>query len=176
MLPPEYRLRIRWLIIAAWMFAASHAPSSLAATPLKVGDSFPPLAEFQLEGTLPDVAGKVVLVDFWASWCGPCKKSFPTMAELHTTYSSRGFAVVAISVDEKKAEMQDFIKKAKPPFTALRDAKGKLVEATGVETMPTSILVGADGRVLAIHSGYEGEATRKKYLIEVEAALKAAGR
>ncbi len=147
----------------------------LAAAP-KVGDSFPDLAAAGLEGTLPDLKGKVVLVDFWASWCGPCKKSFPVMGELHQKFGPRGFAIVAISLDERKPAMDAFVKKAQPPFTILRDGKGRLAEIAGVDKMPTSYLLGADGKILSVHSGFEGEATRKDYTREIEAALKAAGK
>lgn len=148
---------------------------SLAAAP-KAGDTFPDLAGASLEGTLPELRNRVVLVDFWASWCGPCKKSFPVMAELHRKYQPRGLEIIAISVDEKKAAMDAFLKKSQPPFTVVRDAQGHLAEIAGLETMPTSYLVGPDGRILAVHSGFEGETTRKKYVDEIESALKAAGK
>lgn len=157
------------LLVVAWPFAAT------AGSP-KTGDAFPALGGFGLEGTLPELKGKVVLVDFWASWCGPCKKSFPVMAELHTKFADRGFTVVAISVDEKKAPMEEFLKKTQPPFAALRDPKGGLAEAAGVTKMPTSFLLSSDGKVIAEHSGFEGETTRKQYLKEIEAALQAAGK
>lgn len=151
------------------------AAATRAAAP-KAGDPFPDLGKFEFEGTVPDLKGKVVLVDFWASWCGPCKKSFPVMAELQEKFAGRGFAVVAVSVDEKKGAMDGFVKKAQPPFAVVRDGQGKLAEAAGVDKMPTSFLLGPDGRIVSVHSGFEGEATRKKYLDEIEAALKAAGK
>ncbi len=147
-----------------------------AAAPPKPGSPFPALKSFSLEGKLPEMQGKVVLVDFWASWCGPCKKAFPVMKELHETFASRGFLVLAISLDEKKSDMEGFLAKTKPPFPTLRDPKGKLAEELAVDAIPTSVLVGSDGKVLAVHSGFEGEASRKAYVQEIETALKTAGR
>lgn len=144
------------------------------AAPPKVGDAFPDLATFHLEGTVPDLRNKVVLVDFWASWCGPCKRSFPVMKELHEKFGPRGFVVLAVSLDRQKPSMEAFVKKEAPPFAIARDAQGSLAEALGVEAMPTSFLVGADGKVIAVHSGFDGESTRKKYIVEIEASLQTA--
>lgn len=156
-------------VFAIWLTALP-----IAAAPVKAGEAFPDLAKFNLEGALPDLKNKIVLVDFWASWCGPCKKSFPVMRELHEKFGARGFVVIAISLDRKKAEMDAFVKKEAPPFAILRDAKGSLGEALAIDTMPTSFLIGADGKVIAIHSGFEGESTRKEYVAEIESALQAA--
>jgi thiol-disulfide isomerase/thioredoxin len=142
-----------------------------AALP-RPGDPFPNLGSFGLEGDLPEMKGKVALVDFWASWCAPCKKSFPVMKELHDKFASRGFILVAVCLDEKKGAMEAFLKKNPLPGVVLHDAKGRLAEALSVEKMPTSFLVGADGKVRAVHSGFDGESTRRQYLTEVEAALK----
>jgi thiol-disulfide isomerase/thioredoxin len=147
----------------------------LASTP-RVGDAFPELSRFGLDGTLPELKGKVVLVDFWASWCAPCKKSFPVMKELQEKHGPRGFVVLAVCLDEKKPAMEAFLKKNPVPFAVVHDAKGRLAEAAGIEKMPTSFLIGADGKVRAVHSGFEGETTRKEYLTEIEAALQAAGK
>ena len=73
---------------------------------LKVGDAFPDLATFKLEGKLPDaLKGKIVIVDFWASWCGPCKESFPAMNELQKQYGDKGLIIVAINEDEEQSDM-----------------------------------------------------------------------
>ena len=82
--------------------------SCLAA--LKAGDSLPDLTSFKLEGKLPDqLKGQVILLDFWASWCAPCKSSFPAMQELHTKYKDKGLTIVAVSVDEKPENMKAFL-------------------------------------------------------------------
>lgn len=158
------------------LFAANTWMRSFAASPGQPGDRFPSLAKMETEGTAPDIAGKVVLVDLWASWCGPCKKAFPVMKELHDAFSSRGFTVLAVSLDEKKADMDEFLAKAKPAFPTLRDVRGKLAEALGVESIPTSILVGPDGRILARHEGFDGDSTKKELVAQIEKALKAAGK
>jgi len=155
--------------------ALSPLCATLAGMP-KTGDRLPDLAGFGLEGTMPELKDKVVLIDFWASWCGPCKKSFPVMKELHEKFGPRGFVVVAVSLDEQKSAMETFLKRTAPPFVVLRDATGRLAEAAGIEKMPTSFLLGADGKVIAVHSGFDGETTRMEYLTQIEATLKAAGK
>lgn len=143
-----------------------------AAAPLKTGDAFPDLNKFKLEGTLSDTKGKIVLVDFFASWCGPCKESFPAMQELHKKFAGKDFLIIAINLDQKKADMDEFLKKHPADFAIVRDAANALVSAVKIPTMPTSFLLGRDGRVVSVHRGFKGEETRKKYLEEIEALLK----
>ncbi len=144
--------------------------------PVRAGDAFPDLTRFGLEGTVPDLSGKLALIDFWASWCGPCKKSFPVMKELLEKYGARGFTVVAVCLDEKKNTMESFLKRNAVSFVVLHDSKGRLAEAVGVAKMPTSFLVSPGGKITSVHSGFEGEATRKEYVAEIEAALQASGK
>jgi thiol-disulfide isomerase/thioredoxin len=144
----------------------------VAAAPLKSGDAFPDLTKFNLEGTLPDTKGKIVLVDFFASWCGPCKESFPVMQELHKKFAGKDFAIIAINLDKNKADMDDFLKKHPADFTIVRDAANKLVSTVKIPTMPTSFLLGRDGKVVSVHRGFKGDETRKKYAEEIEALLK----
>ena len=164
-----------WTLLASAGAILVH-PLATSAASAKVGDAFPDLSRFGLEGALPDLSGKVALVDFWASWCAPCKRSFPVMKELVDKFGARGFTVVAVCLDENKGAMESFLKKNPVPFVVLHDVKGRLAEAIGVEKMPTSFLVGAGGKIAGIHSGFDGAATRKEYLAEIEAALKAAGK
>jgi cytochrome c biogenesis protein CcmG/thiol:disulfide interchange protein DsbE len=147
------------------------ASAALAATP-KEGESFPDLTKSGLEGTLPDLRGKVVLVDFFASWCGPCQQSFPAMQELHEKFGGRGLVIVAINVDRKKEDMERFLKKHPVTFTVVRDASNKLVSDVAVPAMPTSFLLDRQGKVHSIHRGFEGDATRRKYLAEIESLVK----
>ncbi len=148
--------------------------SSLPAASLKVGDPFPDLAKFKLEGKLPgDLKGKVVLVDFWASWCPPCKTSFPALNELRQRYGDKGFVILAVNVDEQRASMERFLKNTAANFPVIRDAEQKLVAAVEVETMPTSFLLDTSGRVRFTHVGYLGDETKKEYIREIEELLKA---
>jgi thiol-disulfide isomerase/thioredoxin len=151
-----------FLAIPAGAFAGGVAP----------GETFPDLAGFKLEGTLPEtLKGKIVMVDFWASWCEPCKQSFPAMEDLQKRYRERGFVILAVNVDENRAEMESFLKKNPATFTVVRDAAQKLVEKTGIATMPSSFLIDSTGKVRFVHSGYRGDETRKKYQQEIEALL-----
>lgn len=158
----------RNLLLAASLAMA--APSAMAA--LKVGDPFPELARFGLEGALPDgLQGKVVIIDFWASWCGPCKESFPAMNELQKQYGDQGVVIIAVNEDEEKGDMQAFLKANPAAFTVVRDARQKLVDLAGIKTMPSSFMVDRAGVVRFAHSGFHGSQTRKAYAQEIESLL-----
>ena len=157
--------------LAALVLSAGLAGLALAA-PLKEGDAFPDLAQFNLEGTVPDLQGKIVIVDFFASWCEPCKASFPVLEGLHKQYSQKGLVIVAVNVDKKKADMEEFLKKHPVTFTVVRDGSAKLVGAVKPPTMPSSFLLDKEGKVHAFHRGFKGEETGKKFVEEIEALLK----
>ena len=142
------------------------------AAPLKEGDVFPDLNQFGLEGTVPDIHGKVVIVDFFASWCHPCQESFPVMEELYKQYAGKGLVIIAINVDNNKADMDDFLKSHPATFVILRDANNKLVSQVKIPTMPSSFLLDRDGKIHAFHRGFKGDETRKQYTGEIEALLK----
>jgi thiol-disulfide isomerase/thioredoxin len=144
-----------------------------ATDPPKQSSAFPDLRAFELEGKLPEkLKGQVVLVDFWASWCAPCKKSFPAMEDLNKQYAGQGLVIVAVSVDEKQEDMQRFLERMPVSFVTVRDANHKLVAAVDVQTMPTSFLLGRDGTVRYTHSGFYGDQTIKQYHDEIEQLLK----
>ena len=126
---------------------------------LAVGDIFPSLGGMALEGKLPATEDRVLLVDFWASWCAPCKASFPALAQLHAWYGQRGVVVIGVSVDENVNDFTSFVQKQAPPFFIVRDAAQKLVSLVHVPTMPTTFVIGRDGRIRAILSGYHGSET-----------------
>lgn len=143
-----------------------------AAGLVQVGAEFPDLAKAGLEGSLPDLKGKVVVVDLWATWCAPCKKALPMYAELHKEFAGRDVAIVAVSLDEDRKAFEAFVRKSAFPFTVVRDPKGKLADALGVQEMPTSVVVGKDGKVASVHSGSMGDKARAKLAAELEGLLK----
>ena len=156
-------------------FALATVLGVLAATPVwadwKVGDRLPELGGFQLEGQAPALAGRVVLLDCWASWCGPCQRSFPELDKLQKEYRERGLTVLAVSADEKAGAMAEFLKAHAVSFATVRDAGQKLAAAAGVESLPTSFLVDRQGVIRFTHVGFRGAETVKQLKREVEQLL-----
>lgn len=98
--------------------------------------------------------GKVVLVDFWASWCAPCRQSFPWMAQMRARYGDRGFVVVAVDVDEDAEAGARFLSTAPGDFVHVKDPEGRVAEAYGVSVMPSSLLFDREGRTAYRHEGF----------------------
>jgi thiol-disulfide isomerase/thioredoxin len=167
MVNPGARLRTILKAGAAIAALATALPGQVAS-----GGDFPPLASAGLEGgPLPATAGTVLLVDFWASWCAPCKASFPAYARLSAAYAGRGLAIVAISVDESPSAYAAFVARLKPPFATLRDPGHRLVAQVQVPTMPTSYLVDRGGKVRFVHAGFHGDETERVLRREIESLL-----
>ena len=141
------------------------ATSALAE--VKVGQPFPNLAGYSLEGTLPAHAGQVVLVDFWATWCAPCKASFPAYSELQRELAGRGFVLLAVSVDKTRGPYEEFLKRFAPAFPTVRDGAQKLVAAVQVPAMPTSYLIDRKGVLRSVHSGFHGADTVRSLREEI---------
>jgi thiol-disulfide isomerase/thioredoxin len=164
-----------FLYRAAVCLALACLGSASVSAAVKAGDPFPALGGANLVslagGELPATAGKIVLVDFWASWCAPCKASFPALAKLHQDYAPRGVVIVAVGIDEKVAAANAFVKKLAPPFATLHDRTQALVKQVGVPTMPTSYLIGRDGRVRFVHEGFHGEASDRELRQKLDALL-----
>jgi cytochrome c biogenesis protein CcmG, thiol:disulfide interchange protein DsbE len=143
----------RHLCIAAALLAA------LPAFALDTGAAAPAL---DLPGAkanvnLADFKGKVVYVDFWASWCKPCKQSFPFLNELQAKYQARGLQIVGVNVDAKREDADAFLGATPAQFPIAFDAKGESAKRFDVKSMPSSVIVGRDGRVVALHRGFRPE-------------------
>jgi thiol-disulfide isomerase/thioredoxin len=144
------------------VLAAALALAASAFADVKVGSPFPNLEAFNLDGTLPDRAGRVLLVDFWATWCGPCKESFPAYSQLQKELADRGFTIIAVSVDKKPEPYAEFLKKMSPGFVTVRDAKQRLVAEVKVPGMPTCYLIDRKGVLREVHSGFHGDGSVKE--------------
>jgi thiol-disulfide isomerase/thioredoxin len=146
---------------------------TLARAELQVGDPLPVLAGLATAGVdVPATSGQVVLLDFWASWCAPCKAAVPVLAGLHRDFQGQGLLILAVSVDEKPAAYTGFVNRLAPPFVTLHDWQQNLVRAVKVPAMPTSYLFGRDGRLRHIHKGFHGRATADELRRQIEALLK----
>ena len=155
------------------------ALASVGAHAVKPGDrvpSLPPMANLEEGGPPIDLGrlrGKVVYVDFWASWCVPCRTSMPTVDELYRKHGARGFAVVGINKDDRPVDAQRFLKRVPVSFPLATDAQDNTVRAFLVTAMPSGYLVDRKGVVRKVHRGYTAE-TAKQIEGEVEELLKEA--
>jgi len=118
--------------------------------------------DFSLEGdngriNLADFKNKVVYVDFWASWCKPCRKSFPFMNEMEKKYGKRGLKIIAINLDSDTGAAKSFLKKNKADFTIAYDPDGKTPDKYKLRVMPTSYLIDKNGNIQNVHKGFKEE-------------------
>ncbi len=105
--------------------------------------------------------GKLVYLDFWASWCGPCRKSLPILNEIRSQYAAQGFEVVAVNVDENLDDALGFLEKYPVDYPILLDPKGKMPQAYKIQGMPTAYLIDKTGKIIYKHVGFK-EKDRKK--------------
>jgi cytochrome c biogenesis protein CcmG, thiol:disulfide interchange protein DsbE len=112
-------------------------------------------AEAGAELRLADYRGKVVVVDFWASWCVPCRRSFPWMNAMHARYGDRGLVVIGVNVDRERAAAEQFLAEVPADFRIHYDTDGRLAEEFGVEAMPSSYVIGRDGEIVTRHLGFK---------------------
>jgi cytochrome c biogenesis protein CcmG/thiol:disulfide interchange protein DsbE len=101
--------------------------------------------------------GEVVLLDFWASWCGPCRKSFPWMNDMQAKYGPKGLRIIAINMDERRADADRFLAQTPARFTLGFDPQGATPAAYGAKAMPSSVLIGANGFIDSLHTGFRDE-------------------
>lgn len=146
-------------ISAQITFFASIIILSLPSYAVEIGQLSP---EFDLPGRignikLNDFKGKTVYLDFWASWCGPCKQSFPWMNDMQSRYAGKGLRVVSINVDQKTDDAKTFLNDNPARFDVAFDPAGKMPRTYAIKGMPTSVLIGPDGKVLMVHSGFKDE-------------------
>jgi thiol-disulfide isomerase/thioredoxin len=116
------------------------------------------LEGFTLEGqplSLADYKGKVVLIDFWATWCGPCRAEIPNIRETYAKYNADGFDVIAVSVDQDLKALQSFVAQETPPWAVVADNHPRnsksMAAKYGIRGIPAFILIGPDGKVATVH-------------------------
>ncbi|MGH8589077.1 MAG: TlpA disulfide reductase family protein [Gammaproteobacteria bacterium] len=120
--------------------------------------------------------GKVVYVDFWASWCSPCAQSFAFMNDLDGQFRDKGLQVLGINLDERLEDATGFLAKHPPSFTVAFDAGGRCPQDFGVQGMPSSYLVDRKGVIRHVHLGFRrGEAEKLRGLVEQLLAEGSAG-
>ncbi len=129
-------------------------------------------AQAQPVSVLPH-KGQVVYLDFWASWCTPCKASFPFMNALHEEFGSKGLTILAVNVDEQKAAADRFLQQVPAKFRIAYDPKGVTPEQYAVKAMPTAVLIDRRGQIRHVHAGFR-ERDREALRAQVETLLREA--
>jgi thiol-disulfide isomerase/thioredoxin len=123
------------------------------------------------EVSLADLKGQVVMINFWASWCGPCRQEFPALDQIYAKYRPMGFTLVAINVESEKADAEKFLGATPVSFPILFDPDNAVSGQYGVSAMPTTVLVDRQGRVRWQHRAYK-PGDEAKYIEQVRAALR----
>jgi cytochrome c biogenesis protein CcmG, thiol:disulfide interchange protein DsbE len=142
--------------------AAGLALTLLAANAeaLDAGAKMPEVGLNDLSGkpvSLASLAGKVVVIDFWATWCAPCKEELPVLQKLHKKYGSQGLAIVGISVDKDAANLPEFLKKLAITFPIVHDANHSVTGRYAPPRMPSSYIVDRKGLVKFVHGGFRAD-------------------
>ena len=103
---------------------------------------------------LAKLKGKVVYLDFWASWCDPCRKSFPWMNDMHSRYDSKEFTIIAVNLDSSKQDAKEFLQKVPANFQIAYDPDGTVANKYNLKAMPSSYLIDKKGQLVLAHKGY----------------------
>lgn len=158
----SFHLSRRALLQATGLGAAALALPR-AALAIEPGQALPlatvPGAAGQPAVPLFDGKARATYIDFWASWCGPCRQSFPWMNKLQARFGPKGLRVVAVNLDSQSADAQRFLAQWPAQFTLAFDPTAEAARRFGIKAMPSSVLLGADGKVIATHAGFREEDT-----------------
>jgi len=156
---PGRSTRLARCIATVLLCAVLVAPAGAAAlaTPRQAPELNAPELFTGAAVSLQQYRGRVVLIDFWASWCGSCWRALPLLAELQSRYRDRGLVVLAVTVDEDPAVAREFATRKQLSFTILDDHTGSIADRYDVHAMPHSFLVDADGRIVAEFEGFRDD-------------------
>jgi len=127
------------------------------ASPLKKGDVLPLTfltTSFSESFDAKSLKGRFLYIDFWASWCPPCRISLPFMNTLHEEFNAKNLTIIAVSVDDDESSMMNAIKNVRPKYTVVRDAEKTFIGRIDPPKMPTSYLINPEGEVIFVHEGF----------------------
>ena len=159
----------------SWMRAAA-LTGALAVSSI-VGASAPLAPSFSLPSrtgdtvSLEQLKGKVVMLNFWASWCGPCRQEMPLLDSMYKRYSSLGFTLVGVNVDANSKDAEEWLSKTPVSFPVLFDRDSKVSAMYDVKAMPSTVFIDRKGNVRALHRGYKA-GDEGEYLNQIRALLK----
>ncbi len=159
---PQIRSRsVPWTLLCMLVVALGLASTVRA---LDSGEAAPPFSGNTLDGQpigLAGLRGKVVVIDFWASWCAPCKEEMPVLERLWRKYRDQGLVVVGVSVDNELPNAKTFIGQVKVTFPIVHDAKHAIADRYSPPRMPTSLIVDKAGKIRFVHGGFRKQDAAK---------------
>jgi peroxiredoxin len=161
--------------ITSWIRAAALG-SALAVSSL-VGASASLAPAFSLPSragdtvSLNQLKGKVVMLNFWASWCGPCRQEMPLLDQMHKRYSSLGFTLLGVNVEANTKDAERWLKDTPVSFPVLFDRDSKVSKLYDVSAMPSTVFIDRKGNLRYLHRGYK-PGDESEYLNQIRALLK----
>ncbi|OGU17339.1 MAG: hypothetical protein A2X61_06815 [Ignavibacteria bacterium GWB2_35_12] len=153
-----------------------HSAPNESSADIKVGNMAPDFKGETIDGkelNLSDYKGRVVLLDFWASWCGPCQKELPFLFQLYDDNDDKNFIIIAVNIDKKLNSAQKFLDKLteKAHFPIVWDSKSVIPSLYQIESMPTTIFIDKIGTIRYIHTGFN-DSSKDMLRLELEELLK----
>lgn len=158
---------LRQFRLSMLIFLISFIPLSLSFAQQIPAPDFA-ISDDQLPNKLSDLTGQVVYIDFWASWCKPCRKSFPWMNQIQQKYAGQGLQIIAINLDTEEALAKAFLDKVPAQIPIIYDPEGKIAKDYKLIGMPSSYLIDKKGKIRFAHKGFF---TRSEALYEQELVL-----
>lgn len=159
-------------VVLLALAAAGVLPAAAALPP--VGKTAPDFAAKSDSGRnvrLSELRGQVVLINFWASWCSPCRQELPLLSKIYSQYRGAGFALLAVNVDDNRKDAEGMLKRLDLKFPTLFDGNKRVAKLYGVDTMPATLVIDRDGRVRYVHRGYY-DGYERKYEQQIRELLK----
>jgi peroxiredoxin len=171
----SYHTRRQWLLLpGVAMAAAAGLPLAATAAAPAAGQPAPDFALRGLDGQnlrLREQRGHVVLLNFWASWCGPCREEMPQLSRLHDKYRAAGLQLLGVNVDDDASNAASVATKLAVKFPVLLDTDKQVSKLYDISAMPSTVLIDRDGRVRHLHKGYR-EGTAQAYEQQIRELLK----
>lgn len=145
-------------LVLVWLLAVS---ASVSALNIPAPELALPTFEGDRTVALQALRGKVVYINFWASWCSSCESAFPVLNSLNNEYKSKGVEILAINVDMQKVDAEFFLQKSAAQFTVLYDAERKTPDKFAMQTMPSSYLIDKKGHIRFVFREFKSSDQKK---------------
>ena len=158
-------------MLRALALAGALAVSSMVGASASLAPSFTLPSRAGDNVSLDQLKGQVVMLNFWASWCGPCRQEMPLLDQMHKRYSALGFTLVGVNVEANTADAERWLKDTPVSFPVLFDRDSKVSKLYDVSAMPSTVFIDRKGNVRYLHRGYK-PGDESEYLNQIRALLK----